>query len=216
MASVYKKNCTVSFLLLLHGNYQMMQQWCLGRVCYVLTLILEWYFLFIRVLVLFKDGVTSLWDIQESKVVYSTGRNSQISSHQEPKWAVTACWACPFGSKLVVGYSNGEIFIWAIPTLSDQRNASSNKKELHATPNLPLFRLNLGYKTDKVPIVSLKWVIGDGRSSRLYVNGYSDLGSYSFQVQASCPHIFNCFLFDILLLWRHLLIFSFMVYQKHD
>jgi len=148
-----------------------------------------------RVLIIFKDGLISLWGIPESKVVYSTGGNTQISSHQEPKKAVTACWGCPYGSKLIVGYSNGEIFIWGIPRLSDQKNVSAmNRKELHATPNLPLFRLNLGYKTDKVPIVSLRYVVGDGRASRLYVNGYSDLGSHSFQVQSSFPYIISCFL----------------------
>lgn len=84
-----------------------------------------------------------------------------------------------------MGYSNGEIFIWAIPTLSGQKNVlATNKQELHAAPNVPIVKLNLGYKTDKVSIVSLRWVIGDGRSSRLYINGYSDPGSYSFQVQS--------------------------------
>ncbi|ONK55928.1 uncharacterized protein A4U43_C10F2390 [Asparagus officinalis] len=131
-----------------------------------------------RVLILFKDGVISLWGLQESKVVSVTGGITQISSHQEPKKAVAACWACPYGSKLVVGYSNGEIFIWAIPTLFSE----VNKKESHSALNIPLAKLNLGYKTDKIPIISLRWVSGDGRASHLYVNGYSDNGSHSFQV----------------------------------
>uniref|UniRef100_A0A0A9EYY6 Uncharacterized protein n=1 Tax=Arundo donax TaxID=35708 RepID=A0A0A9EYY6_ARUDO len=41
--------------------------------------------------------------------------------------------------------------------------------------NLPLQRLNLGYKLDKVPIVSLRWVASDGKAGRLYING---MGTY--------------------------------------
>lgn len=135
-----------------------------------------------RVLIIFRDGLISLWGIQESKVAFNTGLNTQLSSNSEPKKAVAACWACPSGSKVVVGYSNGEILLWAIPVISDQKHVSVKKKESIVTQNVPLSKLNLGYKTDKVPIVSLRWVTGDGSDGRLYVNGFTDQGSCSFQI----------------------------------
>lgn len=137
-----------------------------------------------RVLIIFRDGLLCLWGIQESKVEFMAGGNMQHTSLYEPKSVVSACWACAVGSKVVVGYDSGDIFLWAIPLISDEKTpTATNKKESYASPNVPLYKLNLGYKTNKVPIVSLRWFAGDGRASRLYVNGFSDLGSsHSFQV----------------------------------
>ncbi|WOL07246.1 hypothetical protein Cni_G15985 [Canna indica] len=136
-----------------------------------------------RVLIIFRDGLITLWGIQENKVIFVAGGIGQHSP-QEPKIAVAASWSCAFGSKVVVGYSNGDIFIWAIPVVSDRNSeVSSNQKDLHSSQNVPLLRLNLGYKMDKVPIVSLRWFAHDENSGYLYVNGFNDAGSsHSFQV----------------------------------
>ena len=96
------------------------------------------------------------------------------SQHQEMKKVTTACWACPFGSKVAVGYSNGEIFIWSIPAFTNSR---TELKLDRATQNTPILKLNLGYKVDKIPIALLKWFCVDGKESRLYVMGASDLAS---------------------------------------
>ncbi|RVW32909.1 hypothetical protein CK203_088042 [Vitis vinifera] len=37
----------------------------------------------------------------------------QPLSH-DTKTVTSACWACPFGGKVVVGYSNGDVFIWNV------------------------------------------------------------------------------------------------------
>lgn len=98
---------------------------------------------------------------------------------------VSASWACDIGSKVVVGYSSGDIFLWGIPVISDCNNeASNNQDDLHASQNVPLLKLNLGYKMDKVPIVSLRWCAHDEMSGRLYINGFNAAGSsHSFQVE---------------------------------
>ncbi|OVA00628.1 WD40 repeat [Macleaya cordata] len=137
-----------------------------------------------RVLLIFRDGFIVLWGIEESKVIFITGGNMLHSLAHETKKVTSACWACPFGSKVVVGYGNGEILLWSIPSLSNPRSASAiNKEDLSATQNVPICKLNLGYKMDKIPIFSLKWVYGDGKASRLYVNGESGSSSSNlFQI----------------------------------
>ncbi|KAG6701788.1 hypothetical protein I3842_07G002800 [Carya illinoinensis] len=119
-----------------------------------------------RVLIIFRDGVITLWEIQESKSIFTTGGNMLQSLYQEAKKVTSACWACPFGSKVVVGYSNGEIFIWSIPSTANTELASNQSSQ-----NGPICKLNLGYKMDKIPIASLKWAYADGKASRLYVMG---------------------------------------------
>ncbi|XP_051218607.1 uncharacterized protein [Lolium perenne] len=122
-----------------------------------------------RLLIIFRDGVMALWDIKASKVVFVTGRITQQQSHQEEKTVTSSCWACTNGSKVAIGYDSGDIYLWAIPDISSAQNSSSLSNH-----SLPLQRLNLGYKLDKVPIISLRWVASDGKSGRLYINGYSE------------------------------------------
>ncbi|CAN0873661.1 hypothetical protein LINGRAHAP2_LOCUS10438 [Linum grandiflorum] len=126
-----------------------------------------------RLLIVYRDGSIILWDIRESQSIFTTGSSSQ---NQEVKKVTCACWACPHGSKVVVGYSNGEIFIWTIPV-------SSTHSETPASQNVPSSKLNLGYKLDKVAIASLKWIHSDGKASRLYVMGEIATSTNSLQVQ---------------------------------
>lgn len=133
-----------------------------------------------RVLIAFRDGLLGLWGIQESKTLFTVG-SIQLSSNPETREVVSACWVSTYGNKVAVGYSNGDLFLWAIPVISENNAAVMNKKEIHAAPSIPFIKLNLGYKMDKIPINSLRWVCSDGRVSRLYVNGFSDSGAYLLQ-----------------------------------
>ncbi|PKU79081.1 hypothetical protein MA16_Dca000425 [Dendrobium catenatum] len=134
-----------------------------------------------RVLIVFRDGLLSLWGIQESKTLFTCG-SVALSSNYESRAVMSACWTCTFGSKVAIGYSNGDLFLWAIPVISEKHGTMLNKKEIHAAPNIPFLKLNLGYKMDKIPITSLRWVVSDGKASHLYINGFSELGNSSFQV----------------------------------
>ncbi|CAN6249750.1 unnamed protein product [Urochloa humidicola] len=130
-----------------------------------------------RVLIVFRDGVMSLWDIKASKAVSISGKTMQQQSHQETKTVASACWVCAKGSKIAIGYDNGDLYIWAIPeVIINAQNSSSMGNQ-----NLPIQRLNLGYKLDKLPIVSLKWISSDGKAGRLYISGFNDHG-HLFQV----------------------------------
>ncbi|XP_066343646.1 uncharacterized protein [Miscanthus floridulus] len=129
-----------------------------------------------RVLIIFRDGVMSLWDIKASKAVSISGKTMQQQSQKEAKNVTSACWACAKGSKIAIGYDNGDLYIWAIPEVTSTQNSSSMGSQ-----NLPIQRLNLGYKLDKLPIVSLQWISSDGKAGRLYINGFNDHG-HLFQV----------------------------------
>lgn len=127
-----------------------------------------------RVLIIFKNGQIILWDIRESRTIFRTGGNSSQPSHNETKKVTSACWACPLGSKVVVGYSNGELFIWNI---ASQNVGNDSASDFSGHQNTPLFKFNLGYKSDKIPIGLVKWIYAEGKASRLYVIGASDYAS---------------------------------------
>ncbi|KAJ1403849.1 WD40/YVTN repeat-like-containing domain superfamily [Sesbania bispinosa] len=139
-----------------------------------------------RVLIIFRNGQIILWDIRESRSIFRAGGNMSQSMYNETKKVSSACWVCPFGSKVVVGYNNGELFIWSIPPLNRGNGSTSD----YSSQNTPIFKLNLGYKSDKTSIGSLKWIYAEGKASRLYVMGASDYApSNSLQVVLLNEHI---------------------------
>ncbi|XP_019233700.1 PREDICTED: uncharacterized protein LOC109214258 isoform X2 [Nicotiana attenuata] len=127
-----------------------------------------------RVAIVYKDGVIILWAIRESKAIFTTGGSPLQSTGSETKKATTACWCCPYGSKLVVGYNNGEIFIWSIPATSNSSIHQELEELPSGTQSAPICKLNLGYKLDKIPIAKLIWAYAEGKASRLYVMGSPD------------------------------------------
>ncbi|KAG9136988.1 hypothetical protein Leryth_013829 [Lithospermum erythrorhizon] len=129
-----------------------------------------------RLVIVYKDGLIVLWSIQESRTVFTTGATAFQSISHEAKQVTAASWACPTGSKIAVGYNNGEIFIWSIPAASNLKSDQGTDKDLRdsvASQSAPICKLNLGYKLDKIPISKLRWLYVDGKASRLYVMGFS-------------------------------------------
>ncbi|GMH06607.1 hypothetical protein Nepgr_008447 [Nepenthes gracilis] len=127
-----------------------------------------------RVLLIYCDGSIILWAIQESKAIFTTGGTVPLLCHEKKK-ATSACWACPFGSRVVVGYNSGEIFIYNIP--SSELISDLTSRDTCITQNAPICKLNLAYKSEKNPIASLKCVYAEGKETRLYVMGASDASS---------------------------------------
>ncbi|BBN67637.1 Transducin/WD40 repeat-like superfamily protein [Prunus dulcis] len=130
-----------------------------------------------RVLIIFRDGIISLWDIRERKTIFTAGGNALQSLHHEGKKVTSACWACPFGSKVAVGYSNGDIFIWSVSTRTELPSEPS-------TQSTPIFKLNVGYKLDKIRIASLRWVYADGKARNLYAYDDCSIEKYLLQSQS--------------------------------
>lgn len=141
--------------------------------CFLKPSLLSFYF-HCRVLVIYSDGLIMLWDFRENKSIFTTGGNMLQPLNNEAKKVTSACWACPFGSKVVVGYNNGEIFIWSVPSAPNSRTELASESGTH---NAPISKLNVGYKLHKIPIALLKWVYADGKASRLYVMGASNFES---------------------------------------
>ncbi|XP_020997668.1 uncharacterized protein LOC107487292 [Arachis duranensis] len=127
-----------------------------------------------RVLIIFRNGQMVLWGIRESRSVFRTGGNMSQQLYGETKKVSSACWVCPYGTKVVVGYNNGEIYIWGIPSLNKGNVPTIDYSSIQ---NTPIFKLNLGYKSDKTSIGSLKWTYAEGKASRLYVMGASEYAS---------------------------------------
>lgn len=127
-----------------------------------------------RALIIYSDGVITLWAIQESKAIFNAGGTTLQSLSHETKKVTAACWACPIGSKVVVGYGNGDIFIWSVPCPLNSKTEQAFQNELCSGQSAPVCKLNLGYRADKIPISKLKWADVDGKSGRLYVLGSSD------------------------------------------
>ncbi|XVF18147.1 hypothetical protein REPUB_Repub10bG0187200 [Reevesia pubescens] len=128
-----------------------------------------------RVLIIFKDGFITLWEIRESKAILVTGGSMFQSVHNEAKHVTSACWVCPFGSKVAVGYNNGEILIWIVPT-SKLKNEAAPEISIQ---NSPICKLILGFRSENIPIASLKWAYADAKATRLYVMGASNVASTS-------------------------------------
>ncbi|KAH9621155.1 hypothetical protein KSS87_006342 [Heliosperma pusillum] len=127
-----------------------------------------------RILLIFADGLMVLWAIQESKAMCTTGGSTtQLLSH-ETKSVTSTCWVCPFGSKVAVGYNTGDILLYSIFPHSNAGSGSSKSGELCNAQIVPASKLNLGYKLEKIPIASFKWVYSDGKANRLYVISASD------------------------------------------
>lgn len=124
---------------------------------------------FFRLLIIYSDGIITLWGIRESNVISTNSGGTTM--FQEAKKVTAACWACSAGTRVVVGYSNGDIILWSVPCPADS-NAEQDPTQI-----TPIFKLNLGYKAEKIPIAKLKWADADGKSSRLYVLGSSDSNS---------------------------------------
>ncbi|KAL1315952.1 hypothetical protein AAHE18_15G027900 [Arachis hypogaea] len=126
-----------------------------------------------RVLIIFRNGQMVLWGIRESRSVFRTGGNMSQQLYSETKKVSSACWVCPYGTKVVVGYNNGEIYILGIPSLNKGNVPTIDYSSIQ---NTPIFKLNLGYKSDKTSIGSLKWTYAEGKA-RLYVMGASEYAS---------------------------------------
>lgn len=144
-----------------------------------------------RVLVIFKSGLLILWGIQESQVLAVCGnvivayqRESQTSNllqnrdNEEDKQISSACWASSNGSRIAIGYTDGDIWLWSVPTTSKLKyNSDAKGLESQDSQCSPISKVQLSNRKAKVPIFSLKWHPGSDIWGCLYVYGGVDFDS---------------------------------------
>nr|CAB3487948.1 unnamed protein product [Digitaria exilis] len=113
-----------------------------------------------RVLVIFRDGVMSLWDIKSSKVVSISGKSMQQQSHQESKTVASACWVLILNEE-----SESRIVKMVLPLTEscqgigigmNEDNASSGNPITSLQFDMPSSILISGEKSGMVHIITFK------------------------------------------------------------
>ncbi|PPE02248.1 hypothetical protein GOBAR_DD00707 [Gossypium barbadense] len=102
-----------------------------------------------RVLIAYVNGLIVIWDVSDDKVVLVRGnkdlqlqgetasgspenKNLEVSdcvseSDKVEKEISSLCWASNDGSILAVGYVDGDIMFWALPTATSKNNQQASK-----------------------------------------------------------------------------------------
>ncbi|XP_024533493.1 uncharacterized protein LOC9636559 isoform X2 [Selaginella moellendorffii] len=137
-----------------------------------------------RVVIVYGNGVIVLWGLHEAQVLairggtedqqrkLSGGKSS--GSDEEEKEPCCACWACPSGTLLACGYTDGDIWLWNIPV------NPKGKAEKPDVSSSPVLKIILSSEEFRMPVVVMRWstsVKSDkGPSGYLYVFGGQEMG----------------------------------------
>lgn len=137
-----------------------------------------------------------LWDVSEDRVILVRGNkdlqvkgktvvNSSKSARHEPsesesdheqaeKEISSICWASTNGSVLAVGYVDGDIMFWNIPTAAP----SKDQKTESSSNNVVKLQLSSGNK--RLPVIVLRWSADRSKNDcggQLFVYGGDEIGS---------------------------------------
>lgn len=144
-------------------------------------------------LIAYDNGLIVLWDVSEDKVVVVRGnKDLQLkgesgghSSHSAPtehsenlqdeeeveKEISSLCWASTDGSLLAVGYVDGDILFWNLPT-----DASPNVQKGGNSSNV--VKLQLSSAEKRLPVIVLHWCTHKSHNGgQLFVYGGDGIGS---------------------------------------
>ncbi|XP_057822852.2 uncharacterized protein LOC131035216 isoform X2 [Cryptomeria japonica] len=154
---------------------------------------------FTRVLIIFRNCLLILWDILESKVL-AIGGNEEIQKTEvltknyhrglqsldpleskdleKEKNISSACWASSDGTRIAIGYTNGDIGLWSMPTIRKPKSNSTTKGlESCDSQTSSISKLQLFSSKRKMAIVSIKWYSSNDSCGHLYVYGGVDSNS---------------------------------------
>ncbi|MBA0781539.1 hypothetical protein Gotri_002460, partial [Gossypium trilobum] len=135
-----------------------------------------------RVLIAYVNGLIVIWDVSDDKVVLVRGnkdlqlqgetasgspenKNLEVSdcvseSDKVEKEISSLCWASNDGSILAVGYVDGDIMFWALPTATSKNNQQASK----SLKNVVKLQLSSGEK--RLPVIVLHWSENQSHSAR--------------------------------------------------
>lgn len=148
-----------------------------------------------RLLIAYQYGLIILWDVLEAKVVVSKGDNDlHVKGHlsksprevdidpinnpleqMNEKEISAICWASSSGSMLAVGYIDGDILLWNMPTgVFPQHKTTS-------TSCNDVVKLQLSSAKKRLPVIVLRWGVSSTSQNscdgQLFVYGGSEVGS---------------------------------------
>ncbi|KAJ7554173.1 hypothetical protein O6H91_06G129300 [Diphasiastrum complanatum] len=156
--------------------------------------------LYSRVLIVYGNGLICLWGLHECLVLAIRGGteaqyrkfttymasgsvpipslHSISDDEDEEKEICCACWACPAGSIVAVGYTDGDIYLWGLPVTSKGKGQMVLENSDSAFfSHTPILKLELSQGVPRMPVVVLRWCAdGKGEAGRLYVFGGHQLG----------------------------------------
>ncbi|XP_057979666.1 uncharacterized protein LOC131165686 isoform X2 [Malania oleifera] len=149
-----------------------------------------------RVLIAYENGLIILWDISKDQVVLVRGYNDlqlkdeaildsaddvriELSDHTADyehavKEISSLCWVSQDGSLLAVGYVDGDIILWQLPTAVSTRDQPA-EKAAH-----DVVKLQLSSATKRLPVIVLHWSANmshNDHKGQLFVYGGDDIGS---------------------------------------
>ncbi|PWA39073.1 transducin family protein / WD-40 repeat family protein [Artemisia annua] len=147
------------------------------------------------VLIAYQNGVIILWDVNEDKAVLvrspkdmqikdeiiipsasdirRESLNTNSDDEQAEKEISALCWVSSDGSMLAVGYLDGDIVLWNLPTEISIKDQKANKLSNNAV------KLKLSSGDKRLPVIVLRWSNGPHSitGGQLFVYGGDDLGS---------------------------------------
>ncbi|GMI79896.1 Tomosyn [Hibiscus trionum] len=146
-----------------------------------------------RVLIAFVNGLIVIWDVSDDRVVLVRGNkdlqlqgktasgfpedevSDRASGSDNVEKEISAlCWASNDGSILAVGYVDGDIMFWNLPTA-----ASENNQQAEKLPN-NVVKLQLSSREKRLPVIVLHWSENQSHSAhgcKLFVYGGDKIGS---------------------------------------
>nr|XP_043636522.1 uncharacterized protein LOC122607576 [Erigeron canadensis] len=148
-----------------------------------------------RVLIAYQNGVIILWDAFEDKAIIAKSHNdlhvkdeiivrstidvrpeslnNKLVGEQAEKEISALCWVSSDGSILAVGYVDGDIMLWNVPTMTSNKDQKTNKSSNIAV------KLRLSSGDRRLPVIVLHWSNSthSGSGGQLFVYGGDDIGS---------------------------------------
>lgn len=98
-----------------------------------------------------------------------------VSSHEQAEKEISSlCWASNDGSVLAVGYVDGDIMFWKLPT------AGSTKDQKAENLSNDVVKLQLSSGKTRLPIITLRWSVDRSHKDcgcQLFVYGGDEIGS---------------------------------------
>lgn len=153
-----------------------------------------------RVLLTYANGLIILWDLYEAQVVAVRGgpslkfKNNKAASSpsgmgdeassldtdddNEEKEICCSCWASADGSILAVGYTDGDILLWSIPSGSSSKH---QHEDIDISSSKIFAKLQLSPSKRRIPVIVLRWCVSGKNTpeggGQLFVYGGDEIGS---------------------------------------